>query len=57
MVEHNSGFNVMVNCRDNQLFSKGAWVVVDTNENSHTVRGQSFKSYEKAFETLSKKGV
>jgi len=56
MVEHNSGFNVMVNCRDNQLYSKGAWVVVDTNENSHTVRGQSFKSYEKAFETCSSKG-
>ena len=48
MVEHHTGFRVMVNCRDNKLLPKSSYVSVDTKHNRHIIRKPSFKTYEKA---------
>lgn len=48
MVEHHTGFKVIVNCRDNKHYPKNSYVSVDTKNNRHTIRKPSFKTYEKA---------
>ena len=48
MVEHDSGFMILVNCRNNKVLPKNSYVEVDTKNNNHTIRKPAFKSYEKA---------
>lgn len=48
LVQHETGFNVLATCKDNILYPKNRWVVVDTLENKHTIRKPAFKSYEQA---------
>lgn len=48
MVEHDSGFMIMVNCRNNKALPKNSYVEVDTKNNRHTIRKPAFKTYEKA---------
>ena len=48
MVEHDTGFRVIVNCRNNKVLPKNSYVEVDTKNNKHTIRKPAFKSYEKA---------
>jgi uncharacterized short protein YbdD (DUF466 family) len=48
LVEHHTGFRVIVNCRDNKHYPKNSYVSVDTKNNRHMVRKPSFKTYEKA---------
>jgi hypothetical protein len=48
MVEHDTGFRVMVNCRNNKVLPKNSYVEVDTKNNRHTIRKPAFKTYEKA---------
>lgn len=54
-VEHETGFKVNVNCKDNKLYSKGSFVLVDTKNFRHCIRQPSFKTYEKAKESLKPK--
>ena len=54
MVEHDIGFKVLVNCRDNRLLPKLGWVVVDSKNLRHTIRLPYFKSHEKAQQACKK---
>lgn len=54
-VEHETGFRVNVECRDNKLYSKNSYVQVDTRNQKHTIRLPQFKNYEKAKESLKPK--
>jgi hypothetical protein len=54
-VEHETGFKVNVNCKDNKQYSKHSYVQVDTKHQRHTIRLPSFKNYEKAKESLKPK--
>jgi hypothetical protein len=54
-VEHETGFKVNVTCKDNKNYSKHSYVQVDTKNLRHNIRQPSFKSYEKAKESLKPK--
>jgi hypothetical protein len=54
LVEHETGFKVLTKCKNNLLYPKNKWVIVDTLENNHSIKKQSFKSYEKAKEEKTK---
>jgi hypothetical protein len=48
LVEHETGFNIIANCKDNMLYAKNRWVIVDTLNNNHSIRKPAFKIYEQA---------
>lgn len=50
MVEHQTGFKVLTNCRDSRNYPKHSYVLVDSKNLRHTVRLPYFKNYEKANE-------
>jgi len=48
LVEHETGFNVIATCKDNILYPRNQWVIVDTLNNKHSIRKPAFKLYEQA---------
>lgn len=54
MVEHDTGFKVIVLCKDNMKYSRNSFVIVDSRNLRHTVREPSFQTYEKAYQQANK---
>lgn len=54
MVEHDTGFKVIVLCRDSRTYPKLGYVIVDSKNLRHTVRLPYFKTHEKAHQEASK---
>lgn len=54
-VEHEIGYKVVVNCKDNSLYSKSSFVVVDTKNFRHSVRKPQYRTYEKALKDCKRK--
>lgn len=48
LVEHDTGFRVIVTCKDNSKLPCHSYVEVDTRNNKHIIRKPHFKSHEKA---------
>lgn len=50
MIEHDTGFKVIVLCKDNLMYPRNSFVIVDSRNLRHTVRQPSFQTYEKAYQ-------
>ena len=54
MVEHDTGFKVIVLCKDNMMYPRNSFVIVDCKNLRHTVRQPHFQTYEKAYQQANK---
>lgn len=54
LIEHDIGFKVVVLCKDNKLYPRNSFVIVDSRNLRHTVRLPHFQTYEKAYQQANK---